>query len=109
MTAKPVVPRERAHLDARDTIDHYMRDAGAPVVLDFIDALQAAYRTIGEHPGIGSPRYAHELDVPGLRHRRLRNFPQIVFYIEQPDHIDVWRVLDARRDIPQQLAPEADE
>jgi hypothetical protein len=38
--------------------------------------------------------------LPGLRHRRLARFPWLVFYVERDDHIDIWRVLDARRDIP---------
>jgi toxin ParE1/3/4 len=30
----------------------------------------------------------------------LRRFPYLIFYMEQADHIDVWRVLHGRRDIP---------
>lgn len=30
-------------------------------------------------------------------------FPYLVFYVEQPGHLDVWRVLHARRDIPSWL------
>ena len=26
--------------------------------------------------------------------------PYLVFYVERPDHIDVWRVLHSQRDIP---------
>ena len=26
--------------------------------------------------------------------------PHLVFYVECPDHIDVWRMLHGRRDIP---------
>jgi toxin ParE1/3/4 len=40
------------------------------------------------------------LDIPGLRSWPLRRFPYVIFYIEQENHIDVWRVLHARRDIP---------
>jgi toxin ParE1/3/4 len=100
MTTKRVVPRGKAHRDVEDAIDHYAREAGPDIALSFVTALEAAYRVVSEHPGIGSPRYAHELALPGLRHRRLARFPWLVFYIERDDHIDVWRVLDARRDIP---------
>jgi len=34
----------------------------------------------------------------------LARYPYLVFYVEHADHIDVWRVLDARRDIPAWLA-----
>jgi toxin ParE1/3/4 len=27
-------------------------------------------------------------------------FPYLVFYFEREDHIDVWRVMHVRRDIP---------
>lgn len=27
-------------------------------------------------------------------------YPYLVFYIERPDHIDVWRVLHGQRDVP---------
>lgn len=100
MKTKRVVPRVRAYRDVEEAIDHYARDAGSDVALRFVDALDAAYRAIAEHPASGSPRYAHELALPGLRHRRLKRFPWLVFYVARDDHIDVWRVLDARRDIP---------
>jgi toxin ParE1/3/4 len=69
------------------------------VALRFVDALQDAYRVISVRPASGSPRYAHELDLPGLRSRRLVRFPYMIFYLERSDHIDVWRVLHVQRDI----------
>lgn len=103
MSAKPVVPRARAVRDAEDAVDFYAAEAGERVALRFVDALEAAYLAIGRHPSAGSPRYAHELDLPGLRSRLLRRFPFVVFYVERPDHVDVWRVLHAERDIPASL------
>lgn len=52
------------------------------------------------HPATGSPRYAHELNLPGLRCWSLARYPYLVFYVEHPDHIDVWRLLHGQRDIP---------
>lgn len=100
MSGKPVRPRELARRDIDAALEHYLREAGAEVALGFIDALEAAYRTIAEHPAAGSPRYAHELVLPGLRSFALRRHPYLVFYVERDDHIDVWRVLHGRRDIP---------
>lgn len=100
MIAKRVVPRNQAHRDVTGAIDHYVSEAGPDIALGFVEGLEAVYCAIAEHPGIGSPRYAHELNLPGLRHRRLARFPWLVFYVERDDHIDVWRVIDARRDIP---------
>jgi toxin ParE1/3/4 len=108
MTGKAVVPRERAHRDVEMAVDYYRREAGPDVALGFVDALEALYRLIADHPRIGSPRYAHELDLPGLRCRSLDRFPYLVFYVERAGHIDILRVLDARRDIPAWLHETSD-
>lgn len=63
-------------------------------------ALEAALAGVAAHPGIGSPRYATELDLPGLRAYLLDGFPHLVFYVEQTEVVDVWRVLHAHRDMP---------
>ncbi|MFD3508896.1 type II toxin-antitoxin system RelE/ParE family toxin [Nocardia sp. NPDC058666] len=100
MSVKPVQPSVRASADVRDAVDFYL-DAGVPAAANgFVDALQATYRLIGLHPGIGSSFYAHELDVPGLRSRALAKYPYLVFYLERTDRIDVWRVLHQSRDLP---------
>jgi toxin ParE1/3/4 len=103
VTAKPVVPREQARRDVEEAIDYYAQEAGADVALRFVDAVKEAYRVISVRPATGSPRYAHELDLPGLRSRKLSRFPYLVFYLEHDDHIDVWRFLHAQRHIPSWL------
>lgn len=100
MTAKPVVLRERADRDIDEAVAHDRDEAGARVALAFLDALEHAFRQIAQHAASGSSRHAHELDVPGLRSWRVKRHPYLVFYLERPDHIDVWRVLHAQRDIP---------
>jgi toxin ParE1/3/4 len=62
-----------------------------------------------EHPAAGSPRYTHELDLPGLRVWPVRRFPYLVFYVEGAEEIDVWRILHGRRDVPAWLRPPAPE
>jgi toxin ParE1/3/4 len=100
VTARRVAPRELAQRDINEAIAHHLAEGGEPLALRFIDALQQAFRRVGAQPGIGSLRYAHELGLEGLRAWPLRRFPFVLFYREQPDHIDVWRVLHAQRDIP---------
>ncbi|HJV26813.1 MAG TPA: type II toxin-antitoxin system RelE/ParE family toxin [Aromatoleum sp.] len=100
MRVKPVVPREQANRDVDDAVSCYLNEGAESVALGFIDALEEAYTYIGRHPGSGSPRYGHELDLPGLRSWPLSRYPYLVFYVERPDHIDVWRVLHGQRDIP---------
>jgi toxin ParE1/3/4 len=77
-----------------------MVEGAGAAALGFIDALERAYAHIGRHPAVGSPRYAHDLDVPGLRFWALRRYPYLVFYVERSDHVDIWRVLHSQRDIP---------
>lgn len=100
MKAKEVVPREQANRDVDEAVAHYLNEAGEAVALGFIDALEAAYSHIGRHSATGSSRYAHELNLPGLRAWPLTRYPHIVFYVEHAGRIDVWRVLHGRRDIP---------
>lgn len=100
MKAKAVIPREQANRDVDEAVSYYLSEASEAVALGFIDALEQAYGHIGRHPATGSPRYAHELNLPGLRAWPLTRYPHIVFYLEHPDYIDVWRVLHGQRDIP---------
>ena len=104
MKTKPVVPRELAKRDVDEAIEHYLSEDAAEAALGFIDALERAYTHISRHPSSGSPRYAHELNLPGLRSWPLTRYPYLLFYIEQPDHVDVWRVLHSHRDIPAWMA-----
>jgi len=98
--AKPVVPRELANRDVDVAIANYLREAGDHVALNFVDALERAYRHISRHPASGSSRYAAELNLPRLRSWPLGRFPHVVFYVETEECIDVWRVLHGARDIP---------
>lgn len=100
MKARTVVPRAQANRDIDEAVACYSSEAGEAVALGFIDALEKAYGQIGRHPGTGSARYAHELDLPGLLAWPLTRYPYLVFYVERPDHLDVWRVLHGQRDIP---------
>ena len=105
---KAVVPRRLARSDVEAAVDHYAREAGETVALRFIDALERVYESMGRSPSLGSPRYAHELNLPGLRTRRIAGFPYLVFYVEGAEAVDVWRVLHAQRDIPAWLQPPDD-
>ena len=100
MKAKPVVPRELASRDVDEAIAYYLAEGSKQAALGFVDVLERAYTHIGRHPATGSPRYAHELNLPGLRSWPLTRYPHLVFYVERPDHVDVWRVLHGQRDIP---------
>ena len=103
MNRKRVVLRERARRDAEAAVDHYLREAGGQVARGFVDALERACGHIARHPATGSSRHAHELNVPGPRTwplKPLKRYPYLAFYVERDDHVDVWRLLRAERDIP---------
>lgn len=100
MSAKPVLPRNQAIQDVDAAVAHYLNEHAEQAALGLVDALEDAYARLGQHPAIGTTRYAHELDIPGLRSLALARFPYVIFYIEREDHVDVWRVLHGRRDIP---------
>lgn len=101
MKVKPVIPRDLANRDIDEIIAYYLGESAEQAALVFIDALQEAYNHIGRYAATGSPRYAHALNLPGLRFWSLTRYPHLVFYVEEPHHIDVWRVLHGSRDIPQ--------
>lgn len=100
MRRKPVIPREQANQDVNDAIAYYLSENAERAALGFIDALERAYAHIGRQPTTGSPCYAHELSLPGLRSWPLSRYPYLVFYMEHTGHVDVWRVLHGQRDIP---------
>ncbi|MBC7700976.1 type II toxin-antitoxin system RelE/ParE family toxin [Aquabacterium sp.] len=108
MRCKPVVPRALANRDVDEAITHYLAEDAEQAALGLIDALEQAYIHIGRHPATGSPRYAHELNLPGLRTWPLTRYPHLIFYIERLDHIDVWRVLHGQLDIPAWLSANAE-
>jgi len=71
----------------------------APVDADYFEGLRKQVRQRS-----GAPRYAHELNMPDLRFWLVLGYPYVVFYVERDDHVDVWRVLHAKRDIPAWMA-----
>lgn len=102
---KPLVRHERADRDIEEVVEYYLQHA-PEVALKFIDALEQTYRQIQQRPTIGSPRYAYDLDLPGLRFRPCKRSPYLVFYVESAHQIDIWRVLHGSRDIPAWLQGE---
>jgi toxin ParE1/3/4 len=100
MPVKPVVPREAAAQDDEAAIDYYVGEGAVQAACDFVDCLEQAYRHISLNPLTVSPRYAHELNIPGLRFWPITRFPYLIFYVDTDDSLDVWRVLHCSRDIP---------
>jgi len=102
--AKPAQLRAVAANDIERAVDHYRDEAGADVAARFVDAIERAMRRLARQPQLGSLRFAYDLGIPDLRVFPIDRFPYLVFYVEQNDRLDVWRVLHDRRDIPATLA-----
>jgi toxin ParE1/3/4 len=103
---KPLILRAQADRDLQAAAQYYLSEGGERVAMGLIDAVERACQQIRRNPSGGSPRYAHELDLPDLRHWPLRRYPYLIFYVERPENIDIWRILHARRDIPVWMRPE---
>ena len=100
MAARRIELRELAATDIERTADHYYAEGGEALALRFIDAVEHTLGQIGRSPQIGSLRLSYELEIPELRARPFNRFPYSVFYVPDNAHVDVWRVLHSRRDIP---------
>jgi toxin ParE1/3/4 len=103
----PTIVRERAVRDVEDIVDHYIAQGSIQAAERFVNELEGAYRQIADFPSSGSARFASALALPGLRAWHLSIFPYFVFYVVADKHIDIWRVLHDRRDIPQSLQGKA--
>ena len=86
--SKRVHLRQGAVHDIEEIIDYYLGEAGAAVAGRFTDALEHAVQHLGDHPSSGSLRFAYELGLPDLRSWRLKGFPYLVFYRDEPAHAD---------------------
>ncbi|MDT8437589.1 MAG: type II toxin-antitoxin system RelE/ParE family toxin [Wenzhouxiangellaceae bacterium] len=68
-------PFRGAHQDLEEAITFYLDQGAESAALALIDAFEQACSHLGCHPATGSPRYAHELDLPGLRFWPLGGYP----------------------------------
>ena len=100
---KPVLQSAVAQADIRAAAEYYRDQAGHQVAAALIGAVEQVVQQIGMWPGSGSSRFAEMLDLPSVRTVALHQFPYIVFYAELPGHVEVWRVLHNRRDVPRVL------
>lgn len=108
MKAKTVIPSALAKQNVNEAVNYYLNQRAAQAALGFIDALRLAYTYISRYPATGSARYAHELNLSGLRNWTLTSYPHKVFYVERDDRIDVWGVLHGMRNTPAGLQNEND-
>jgi toxin ParE1/3/4 len=87
MGARSIVPHRHAIDDALDTVDYYRENAGTPTAENFSLAVDEALEPVGQHPNIGSPRTALDLDIEGIKTWSLRRFPHQIYYKVFSDRI----------------------
>jgi toxin ParE1/3/4 len=79
-------------------VTHYLvEESSEQAALGFVAEIEQAYARLSRHANVGSPRYAYELDIPGLRSWPLDRYPHLIFYIERETHVEIWRVLNGKR------------
>jgi len=100
VSVRPAILRQAARADIEQAVDHYRATAGAGTARGFIDAVERALAHLRHFPNSGSPRFAHELDMPGLRSWPLRRFSYLMFYTVDAAQVDVLRLLHGERDLP---------
>ncbi len=92
--------RAVAAADIDSAIAYHRETAGPDVAVGFVDEFENAIPLLIRYPLTGSLRFAYELEIPELRSWSLKIFPYMIFYIPNDEHLDIWRVLHARREIP---------
>lgn len=98
--------RQLAIDDADAAFDYLLQNAPPGTAASFVEALQSAFDHLSRHPLTGSLRFAFELDIPELRAWPLKRFPYLVFYVCDGDHVDVWRILHAHRNVSASIGGE---
>lgn len=88
--------------DVDEAADFYELQSAA-LAMKFLTAFGDAVRRLREFPSIGSPRYQHMLDMPGLRCVRTDTFPYLLFYREHGGRLILARLLHNSRDITSHL------
>ncbi len=97
----PLRIERQAQEDLRAAADYYLDTADEDIAIRFVDAVHATFERIEYAPHAGwlyreplQPRLA------GLRARRIKGFPFLIFYIVEGPDILVLSILHERRDLP---------
>ena len=103
MSASRLRLRPIAIADVDAIVGRYLAEGSTALALRFADTLDHALRQIALDPGDRLAPLRQRTAPRQLRVWPLRRFPHLVFYVEEPGQIDVWRILHGSRDIPATL------
>jgi toxin ParE1/3/4 len=96
----PARLRPLAQHDLIERARYYEEQAGRAVAERFVDAAIRTLRAIEQMAAAGSPRIGELCSIPGLRARAVAAFGCGWYYLVQPDHVDVVRLLADSQDLP---------
>ena len=99
MSGKPIYLSDIARKDLQHALLNYELQNAEQAVDGCLDALSKAYQQISTFPKTGSMRTGNEVNLQGLRSWPLTRYPYLLFYVEENDQIDCWRLLHEKRDI----------
>lgn len=99
MSGKPLYLSEVARKVLQHALLNYELQNSGQAVNGCLDALAKAYHQIRTFPKTGSTRIGDEVNFQGLRSWPLTKYPYLLFYVEENDQIDCWRLLHEKRDI----------
>jgi toxin ParE1/3/4 len=99
LIGKSIYLSQVARKDLQDALLSYELQNSELAVDGCLDALGKAYQQISKFPKSGSTRTGSEVNLPGLRSWPLTRYPFLLFYKEEIDQIDCWRLLHEKRDI----------
>nr|WP_245232461.1 type II toxin-antitoxin system RelE/ParE family toxin [Thiorhodococcus minor] len=91
--------RPLAQADIDDILAYCRAEGGPSLATAFAKQLEAALHTLATHAAIGSRRYADLLGIPGLRSWPIKRSAYLIFYVDEKEKIDIWRILHGRRDL----------
>ncbi len=103
MNPKPVVLSDRALVDLAQIVRRYTSAASTDVARSFVKAAQDAFQHLSLFPASGLARLDLPSDWLELRTWPVSGFPYLLFYAENDDTIDIYRILHTARDIPASL------
>ena len=99
----PVDEREPVLCDLQDAARFLRRHSSVARVREFLLAVHATYRLLGEFPELG--RMRDDLPEPNLRSFGVRGFPKwLIFYRPLPDRVEIWRVLHGSSDLQREVS-----
>jgi len=100
MSKAQVAKRPPVYQDLRRHALYLTAEAGGAVALRFLESAERTFETLAKMPGMGRIRRFPHAEVGELRSWSIPGFNRyLIFYREQPDGIEVIRVVHGMQDL----------